>query len=109
MIFDQEDTRKMLVAVYVMEELADAIEFMPIAPSRDALTAMYGDLCPNGPPPPPTDWKSLAWGMEYAATQSAWLHEQHGREALIAEREYYEQLEREMEDELAANEKERWA
>jgi hypothetical protein len=102
MIFDQKDTRDMLVAIYVVEECAEAMEWMPMAPSQEAQAAMFADVCPAGPPPSDPDWKSFGAGIEYAAVQSAWLHEHHGREALVAEREYYEAMAADFEAEQAA-------
>ena len=96
-IFDQQDTRAMLHAVYVMEELAWGIDLMPIAPSDEALTELYSDLCPNGPSPSKSDWgEEFRNAMEYAAADSAWEHERYGCEGVEAYRKYHEDMEREM-------------
>ena len=99
-MFTDKDKQTMLHVAYVMEELGEAVDYMPMAPSREALTAMYGDLCPSGPPPPAPDWgEGFRLGIEYAAGNSAWLHWKYGRESLLAERDYYESMAREMDEE----------
>ena len=95
MIFSDDDKRDMLQAAYTVEELSWGLEMMPLAPSREALTAMYADLCPNGPPPPEPDWKSFGRYAEFAAGYNVQMHLQFGREAVVAYYDYYEQMERE--------------
>jgi hypothetical protein len=90
MIFDQKDTRAMLHVAYVMEELAGAVEYLPVAPSQEALVAMAEH------PASAADWSYLAQDVEMSAGYSAQMHERFGREALEGYRQYHEDLEREM-------------
>lgn len=99
MIFSDTDNRDMLTAAYTIEQLAWGFEIMPLAPSREALTEMYGDLCPNGPPPPDPDWKSFGRDCEYAAGYDVQMHLRYGREGVEAYYAHFEQMEREMDEE----------
>lgn len=89
-IFDQQDTRTMLHVAYVIEELAGAVEYLPMAPSQDALATMAAHPTLAG------DWKYLAMDVEMTASYSAQLHEQYGRDGLEAYRQYHEDMENEM-------------
>jgi hypothetical protein len=95
MIFTQQEKQDMIHAAYVVEELADAVEFMPIAPSQEALAQMYGDVCPSGPTPPAPDYKKIGEHADYAAGYSTQMHLAFGREAVVA---YNAQMEADLEE-----------
>lgn len=91
-VFSETDRREMLVAAYAVGEIADLVEFMPGNESRGALSSMYADVCPAGPPPPKPDWSpdAIEYAVGYAAGYYAHMHLSQGAEAVAAFDEFHE-------------------
>lgn len=80
----------MLHVAYAMEELGEAVDWLPMAPSLEAQATMAEY------PAREPDWSWLVESVEMSASYSAQMHEQFGREAVEGYREYHEAMEREM-------------